>query len=111
MTMATEPWKLRIETEDTEMTAKGLAYAFITFGDGNRLTGWVRPEDARLAAAAKDLLAAQTMGAQVNTPDFLDWVADRLVHVYGESPNIDFVHSLRDRATAGRDAIAKAIGQ
>jgi hypothetical protein len=65
---------------------------------------------ARLIAAAPDLLAALTMGAQVNTPDFLDWVADRLVNVYGESPNVDFVHSLRDRAKAGRAAIAKATG-
>ena len=62
-------------------------------------------------AAVSDLLAAQTMGAQVNTPDFLDWVADRLVHVYGESPNVDFVLSLRYRAAAGRAAIRKAIPQ
>lgn len=27
--------------------------------------------------------------------EFLNWLADRLVHVYGESPNVDFVHKLR----------------
>lgn len=27
--------------------------------------------------------------------EFLNWLADRLVHVYGESPNIDFVHRLK----------------
>ena len=27
--------------------------------------------------------------------EFLSWVADRLVHVYGESENVDFVHKLR----------------
>jgi hypothetical protein len=27
---------------------------------------------------------------------FLDWLADRLVHVYGESPNVDFVLRLRE---------------
>lgn len=27
--------------------------------------------------------------------EFLNWVADRFVHVYGESPNVDFVHDLR----------------
>jgi hypothetical protein len=30
--------------------------------------------------------------------EFLSWVADRLVHVYGESPNVDFVLKLRDIA-------------
>lgn len=29
---------------------------------------------------------------------FLDWVADRLVNVYGESPNVDFVNKLRRMA-------------
>jgi len=56
----------------------------------------------------EQLVAAQTMGVQVNTPDFLDWMADRLINVYKESPNVDFVHSLRDRATAGRTALAAA---
>lgn len=27
--------------------------------------------------------------------DFLNWVGDRLVHVYGESENVDFVRRLR----------------
>jgi hypothetical protein len=66
--------------------------------------------NARLIASAPDLLAAQTMGSQVDTPTLLDWVADRLVNVYGESPNIDFVLTLRERAKAGRAAIAKATG-
>lgn len=26
--------------------------------------------------------------------EFLIWLKDRLVHVYGESPNVDFVHKL-----------------
>jgi hypothetical protein len=30
--------------------------------------------------------------------EFLNWVADRLVHVYGESPNVDFVLKLRQIA-------------
>lgn len=73
-------------------------------------TGFRRDSDARLIAAAPELLEALTMGAQINTPDFLDWIADRLVHVYGESPHIDFVISLRERAKAARAAIAKATG-
>lgn len=64
----------------------------------------------RVELAAFDLLATQTMGASLNTPDFLEWVADRLVKVYGEPSNIDFVVSLRDRALAGRAAVAKATG-
>lgn len=66
--------------------------------------------NALLIAAAPDLLACQTMGQSLNTPDFLDWVADRIVGVYGESPNTDFVLSLRDRAAAHRAAVAKATG-
>lgn len=41
----------------------------------------------------------------MNTPDFLNWVADRLVSVHGESPNVDFVLSLRERAEAMRVAL------
>ena len=67
--------------------------------------------DAILIAAAPELLASQTMGGQLNTPDFLDWIADRLVHVYGEPNGIDFVLSLRARAKAGRAAIAKATAE
>lgn len=29
---------------------------------------------------------------------FLAWVAERLVYVHGENPNVDFVHKLRDLA-------------
>jgi hypothetical protein len=65
----------------------------------------------RLMKAAPKLLAAQTMGQSRNTPDFLDWLADRLVRQYDESPNVDFVLSLRARAAAGRAAIAAARGE
>lgn len=30
--------------------------------------------------------------------DFLNWMADRLVNVYNEDPNVDFVHKLRSMA-------------
>jgi hypothetical protein len=46
----------------------------------------------------------------MDTPTFMDWLADRLVAVYGEKPSVDFVLSLRERAKAGRAAIAKATG-
>lgn len=28
--------------------------------------------------------------------EFLNWLADRLVHVYNESPNVDFIHKLKE---------------
>jgi len=31
----------------------------------------------------------------MNNKDFLNWIADRLVNVYGESENIDFIIKLR----------------
>jgi len=31
----------------------------------------------------------------VNDEEFLQWIADRFVHVYGESPNVDFVQRLK----------------
>lgn len=68
-------------------------------------------QHANLAAAAPELLEALTMGAQLNTPEFLDWLADRLVNVYSENPNIDFVLSLRARAEAGRKAISLATSK
>lgn len=47
---------------------------------------------------------AMDMGASKDTGEFLDWVADRLVNVYGESGSVDFVLSLRERTEALREA-------
>ena len=44
-------------------------------------------------------------------PKFLDWVADRLVNVYGESENVDFVICLRRRAAKAAAAIARVYEQ
>ena len=71
----------------------------------------INKSNIHLIAAAPELLEAWTMGQTLNTPDFLDWLSDRLVNVYGESENVDFVLSLRERAKAGRAAIAKAEGR
>ena len=63
-----------------------------------------------LIAAAPELLEALTTGAQMNLPDFLEWIAARLVKVHGEDPNVDYVQTLRHRAKLCREAIAKATG-
>lgn len=62
---------------------------------------------------AADLAAAQEEAARLRAalepsrsgPDFYDWLADRLVHKYGEDPNVDFVLTLRRRAALGRQAL------
>ena len=40
-------------------------------------------------------------------PDFLEWVADRLVHQYHEHKNVDFVLALRQKAQEQRAALVK----
>jgi hypothetical protein len=80
-------------------------------GDCIRLADFIKREQElleannRLLNRARAAEATLTMGAQVNTPDFLDWMAARLVHVYGESPLIDFVQSLQLRAAVMRQAL------
>ena len=32
----------------------------------------------------------------MNDYEFLDWLADRLIYVYGEGPNVSYAHRLRD---------------
>lgn len=103
----------RVEVHECEIIASG-CYAFgadlvlAPTGDTDRVKQF--EADMRLVAAAPDLLRSQTMGQSLNTPDFLDWIAGRLVNEYGVSSNMDFVCSLRERASAGRAAIAKALG-
>lgn len=63
---------------------------------------------ARLIAAAPKLLDSHE--PERGGADFLDWVADRLVNVYGESEDVDFVICLRRRAAKAREAISQAIG-
>jgi hypothetical protein len=43
--------------------------------------------------------------SNLSLPEFLDWLADRMIYVYNESPNIDFVQSCRVRAMLCRDAL------
>lgn len=64
--------------------------------------------NARLIAAAPKLLDSHE--PERGGADFLDWVADRLVNVYGESEDVDFVICLRRRAAKAREAISQAMG-
>lgn len=45
-------------------------------------------------------------GAETDFPGFLDWIANRLVYRHGDNPNIDYVQTLRLRASQIRTAIA-----
>lgn len=103
------PWEVdghMVRTADGEFN-----YIADTYNDDTDFDHEDSAANARLIAAAPDLLEAQTMGVQLNTPDFLDWIAARLVAVHNESPFVDYVVSLRERAKAGRAAIAKAEGR
>jgi hypothetical protein len=67
--------------------------------------------DAELYAAAPDLYAAVTTGAELALPEFLEWLADCMVYVYGESAHVDYVITCWHRADMLRKAIAKAEGR
>ena len=49
--------------------------------------------------------AARGGNADKTTAELLEWVADRLVHVHGENPNVDYVRACRERAAMLRDAL------
>lgn len=53
--------------------------------------------DAKLISKCPELLKT-IIGDNHTLPELLDWVADRLVYVYHEHPNVDFVQELRNRS-------------
>ena len=75
-------------------------------------------EDGKLVAVAKSGDDAEIITA---TPELLkasraalepfEFAVDRLVHVYGESPNIDFILKMRREIANMKAAIAKAKGE
>lgn len=54
------------------------------------------------------LIKKMFKNANTDIPTFLNWVADRFVHVHGDSEHVDFVHALRDRARQ-LEVIAKLL--
>ena len=65
------------------------------------------PNKALDAGVLKDRVEALEPHATPPGPDFLDWVADRLVNVSGEDENVDFVLALRRKAAKARAVLAK----
>jgi len=57
--------------------------------------------------SVKRLVEAVQWPQGTATPEFLQFIAHRLVNVYGESPNTDFVLSLHQRALEMRAALAE----
>lgn len=45
----------------------------------------------------------------VTDSEFLNWLGDRLVHVYGESENVDFVLKVRRLAQAAAQSVAQPV--
>lgn len=70
-----------------------------------------REANAALIAAAPTMYEALEDESHVSTAWMLDWVADRMVNVYGESEGADFVQALRKRAELCRAALKKARGE
>ncbi len=56
--------------------------------------------------SVKRLVEAIAWPQGTATPEFLEFIANRLVTVYGESPNTDFVISLRQRQLELRAVLA-----
>jgi hypothetical protein len=59
-------------------------------------------------ALLTEALDAMDISGQLDLPDFLEWIAARLVHTHGDHPHVDFVCSLRDRAKKCRAVLKKA---
>ena len=109
------PWKVKVVEEGF---GYGKYETEAIFGPGGEHIASIadfsppgREANARLIAAAPDYHAACTQGAELDLPGFLEWLADRMVNVYGESWNVDYVLTCRDKAEKIRSAISKAGAQ
>jgi hypothetical protein len=64
-------------------------------------------QTANLIVHTDDLLQTIKSG-NPPLPQFLEWIADRLVYVYKENPNIDFVLAVRKHANNLTKVIKRA---
>lgn len=83
------------------LRAMGNGYAEPMIGDYDEAADVIEAYEVIIS----DFFRVINMGSNCSTPDMIDWVADRLVNIYGESPNVDFVLSLRNRAKALRNIV------
>lgn len=88
-----------------ELTRTSEAFWIREAGDQNKRAEAAEQRIAELQRRVGELVGCLTMGAQINTPDFLDWIAARLVNVHGEREEVDYVLSLKERAKAMRAAL------
>ena len=82
-------------------------YAVYMEGYNLALGAWL---ESASQTANRNLLEAGLFDAhepEREGPNFLDWVADRMVYVYGESEYADFVICLRRRAAKAAADIAR----
>lgn len=88
---------------------KGIYEAEIRIGEGRIIILLEDPRQVQVSVAPgaeNPFLGVMALsGTSISTPDFLDWMADRLVEVYGENPGVDFVLSCRERARQLRQAL------
>jgi hypothetical protein len=60
---------------------------------------------ATLAEAHQTALEKAVAHGHTSLPDFIDWMADRLVNHYGDNESVDFIRSARERASLLRSAM------
>jgi hypothetical protein len=65
--------------------------------------------EAFAEAEKKVVILRGALTGTTNPPpaEFLSWIADRLVHKYGEDENVDFVLALRRLSKSIGDAVEK----
>jgi hypothetical protein len=68
-----------------------------------RITRVMAAVEARQSGRLREL-TAQPADDGEEAAKFLDWLSDRFVNIHGESPDADFVQSLRQRARNIRSA-------
>lgn len=76
-----------------------------------RIEGRISADDfMRMCAAIERLQRALRGGnADKDNAELFEWLADRLVHVHGESENVDYIHACRERAAMIRTALQQEV--